>query len=88
MAQGPNMKCLIVAKMSRDAIPEDGGIEAGLRFLLSAELIKKGAQTATEWSNKVIRLVREAGEPNPWKSASDEDIAAEILRRMMSERQP
>lgn len=78
--QGPNVNKLIASKMSRDAIPPGGGFADGIKFLSSKQAIVAGAKRATEWVDAAIRAVREAAEPNPWKNATDEEIAAEILR--------
>lgn len=80
--QGPNVKKLIIQKMSTDAIPADGGLADGLKFLSDPEAIIAGARKATEFVELAIKTVRESAEPNPWKNASDEDIAGEILRQI------
>ena len=33
-------------------------------------------------AKNIIQAVRLAGEPNPWKGRSDDEIVAEILRRV------
>jgi hypothetical protein len=68
--------------MSMDAIPLGGNFGDGLRFLQNAEAITASARAATEWVGSAIRAVREAAEPNPWKTADDETIAGEIVRRI------
>lgn len=85
--QGPNVKKLIIRKMSTDAIPDGGGLEDGMRFLSDPQGISRAAKAATEWVSIAIRAVREATDPNPWRDASDEDIAGEILRKI-EERKP
>lgn len=84
--QGPNVKRLIIQKTSTDAIPKDGGLADGLRFLSSSARIAAGIRAATEWVQLAIQAVREAAEPNPWKNADDETIAAEILRQIEEKR--
>lgn len=79
---GPNAKKLIAHKMSIDAIPAGGGFEAGIRFLSSKESILSGARHATQWVLAAIDAVRGAAEPNQWKSASDEEIAGELLLKI------
>jgi hypothetical protein len=82
VTQGPNVKRLIVAKMSRDAIPAGGGVADGIKFLSDPTAVLAGARVATQWVEEAIRLVREAADPNPWRQADDEAIAAEVLRRL------
>lgn len=83
---GPNARKLIAHKMSIDAIPQGGGLAAGIKFLSSKTAILAGAREATNWTATVIDLVRAAAEPNPWKDAGDEEIAAELLRRIDAKR--
>jgi hypothetical protein len=85
MNQGPNVKKLIIRKMSTDAVPKGGGIAAALGFLADPSRIVAGARAATQWVETAIRAVREAAEPNPWKTADDEAIAGEILRGIESQ---
>lgn len=82
MKIGPNVKKLLILKMSKDAIPDGGGLAAGLNFLSSKESIMSGFRAAREWTEMAIQAVREAAEPNPWKNATDETIAGELLLRV------
>jgi hypothetical protein len=86
MKCGPNVKQLIARKMSMDAIPKGGGFADGLRFLSSPEKIAAAARSAETWVLEAIRLVRSAADPNPWKSADDEAIAGELLKRVAEKR--
>jgi hypothetical protein len=79
---GPNVKKLIFHKMSQEAIPKGGGVADGLKFLMDKERIQKAFRESTQWVESVILAVRSAAEPNPFKDADDETIAAEILRRV------
>jgi len=79
---GPNVKKLVIYKTSLDAIPKGGGVESGIKFLCDKELMVKTMRAADEWVKTVILAVRQAGEPNNLKNATDEEIAAEILRRI------
>lgn len=79
---GPNVKKLVIYKVSRDAIPDGGGVAAGIAFLSDKKMIADGFRNATEWVDNAIAVVRLAAEPNPWKNADDESIAEEILRRV------
>ncbi len=78
----PNIKKLIIYKMSLDAIPKGGGVKDGFMFLSSKELIAKSAKESSEWVKTAISVVRQAQEPNPFKNADDETIAGEILRKI------
>lgn len=80
MIQGPNVKRLISQKMAADAVPAGGGLASAIKFLSSKESIVAGARAATKWVEEAIQIVRLAAEPNPWKTANDEEIAAELLR--------
>lgn len=71
---------LAVHVMSRHAIPDGGGLADGIRFLSDPQRIKDAARAADLWVQDAIRAVREAEDPNPWRDADDEAIAAEILR--------
>ena len=82
MSQGPNVKKLIARKMSIDAIPDGGGILAGVEFLSDKTRIIAGAKIATAWVEEAIKVTRLAAEPNPWKTADDETIAGEILSQI------
>jgi hypothetical protein len=77
---GPNVKKLIASKISRDAIPSGGGVADAIAFLGSPERVKQGIIKASEWVNTAIQAVREAAEPNPYKTADNETIAGVILK--------
>lgn len=80
--QGQNVKKLIIYKMSHDAISSGGGIGDGIKFLSSPEAMLEAARTATAWVSNSLDAVRQSPEPNKWKTASDDEIAAEILSRI------
>lgn len=80
--QGPNVKRLIIYRMSHEAVPDGGGLADGIAFLSSKERIIAGAKAATEWVQAAIQLVMAAAEPNPWKDADDEAITGEVLRQI------
>ena len=84
---GHNAKRLIAIKMARNAIPDGGGFEDGLRFLSNKDLIVASAKEAAKWVADAIDAVRAAAEPNPFKSATDEEIAGEILHKIESRKQ-
>ena len=80
--QGPNVKKLIAHKMAKDAVPDGGGLAAALKFLKDKDAIVNTARRATEFVYTAIALMRTCAEPNPWKDASDEEIAGEILKNV------
>ena len=77
--QGPNVKRLIIHKMSTLMIPSGGGLSDGIRALSSSESIGKYAREATEWVEEVLTVVKTAPD-NPY--GNDEVIAGEILRQI------
>ena len=81
-----NVNKLILHKISIDAIPfgttKSEGLAAGLDFLLDRDRVTKTAKHATAWVTYHIQAIRDAIEPNPWKNATDEVIAGEILRKI------
>ncbi len=79
---GPNVKKLIIHKMSLDAIPSGGGVADGLKFFMDKERISRTLREANEWVKQALFVVRNAMEPNPFKNSTDEDIAGEILRKI------
>ena len=80
MILGPNVKRWIIRKMSMDAVPDGGGIAAALEFLKDKDRTTSGFRAATSWVENRIKAVRDAAEPNKWKHATDEEIAAEVIR--------
>jgi len=74
---GPNVRRLIVAKMSRDAVPPGGGLADAVRFLASGGLGEAAAR-AQAWAFGAVDAVRAS--PG-WAGRGDEEIAGEILRR-------
>lgn len=79
---GPNLKRLIGHKMAKDAIPDGGGFADGVKFLTTPGAMASGWREAAAWVDQAIVLVRNAGEPNPWKNATEEEIAGELLRKI------
>jgi hypothetical protein len=79
---GPNVKRLLIIKMSRDAIPDGGGFADGVKFLSSKESIMSGYKSAEQWTKDAIQAVRNACDPNPFREADNETIAGEILRKL------
>lgn len=75
---GPNFKKLVCHKMSVDAIPPNGGLMDGIRFLQGD--IAGAAREAQAWVRKAIDAVKAA--PNNPYGDDDEVIAGEILRQI------
>lgn len=86
MGMGPNVRKLIAEKTARDAIPGGGGLADGIKFLSNPKNISAGYRAAMEWVKIAILTVRQASEPNPWKDATDEEIAGEILKHIQAKR--
>lgn len=77
MIQGPNVKKLIVHKMSLDMVPSGGGLPDALAAFGK---IGDHARVATDWVSQAIAAVK-AAPGNPYGD-DDEAIAGEILRRI------
>jgi hypothetical protein len=77
----PNVKKLIIRKVSLDAIPPGGGMQSGIDFLTSGK-IKESFKEAEVWVGVAIQTVRSAKDPNPYKTATDEEIAGELMARI------
>jgi len=84
---GPNVKKQIIHKISIDAIPKGGNVSDGIKFLTDKERISKTIREADQWVKQAIQAVRQAGKPNPFVNASDEEIAGEILRKIDEKRE-
>lgn len=80
MNLGPNMRRLIAMKMAQDAIPSGGGVNDAVKYLLTPGMVNNGWKNAKVWAFQAVDLVRKAAEPNPYKEASDEVIAGELVR--------
>ena len=78
---GPNVRELLILKISRDAIPDGGGLADGIEFFANAEKRKEIMSGAIEFVKAAICAVREAPNPNPFRDADDEAIAGELVRR-------
>jgi hypothetical protein len=79
---GPNVKKLIIYRISFAAIPKGGGVADGIRFLADNDKIKKAMFESYNWVKSAIQVVRQAAKPNPWIDSTDEEIAEEILRKI------
>jgi hypothetical protein len=77
--QGPNVRKLIIHKMSLIMVPDGGGIYSAIEAMATPGRIGEVAREATQWAEAVLALVRTAPD-NPY--GDDEAIAGEILRRI------
>lgn len=82
---GPNVRKLIVRKMSLDAVPARGGLISALQFLSSKDRIMDGFRTAAAWTYEAIDAVK-ATPDNPYGD-DDEAIAAAILTKIEERKQ-
>lgn len=82
--QGPNIKKLISQRMAYLAIPPGtkNGLQAGINFLMNPKKLSEVAKQATLEIEASIKAVRLAADPNPFRNSSDEEIAAEILKKL------
>ena len=79
---GPTVKKLMILKTSREAIPKGGNYLDGFKFLSDKERLVRTMKESHQWVLQAIQVVRTAKEPNPFKTADDETIAAEILKKV------
>jgi len=86
MKAGPNVQRLVCAKMARDAIPPEGGVQAGVNFLSDPKNIMEGFKSAAAYVASALLAIRQAAEPNPYKVMSDEEIAGALLKRIDEKR--
>lgn len=79
---GPNVRALVARKMSVDTVPNgcaDGFGEA-LKLFSDPAVLKARAVAATKWVAEAMEAVRATKGPNPFRDATDEEVAGEILR--------
>jgi hypothetical protein len=83
---GTNMKRLMVERAAQLAVDRaslmGGDMMAAMCYRISEGSISRDMRDAKEWALAAVRVVRDASEPNKWCKASDEEIAAEILRQV------
>ena len=76
--------------LSTLAVPMNGGVSDALKFLTEMgdanSPSRQKVRDAAEFAKRYVAAVRAAGEPNPWKNATDEEIAEQILIRIKSTR--
>lgn len=80
IARDANVARLVAARIFAQKFPHGFSIEDGVRFLNDREEQRTFTADAEEFARNAIAAVRAAGDPNPWRNATDEEIAAEILR--------
>lgn len=80
---GPQMTRFVVSRMSVDALNGTGrGIVAVVEFLQKPGSLADSARRSLEWCDQAIHSLRGAQEPNPFKTADEETIAAEVNRKL------
>lgn len=77
---GPNVKRLIVRRMSQLMVPAGAALAAGIRELTTPGNIAKRCREATAWVEEAIDVVKTAPD-NPYGN-DDEAIAGEILKQI------
>ena len=77
MKQGPNVKKLIARKMSKDMVPDGGGLRDAVKALRTPGNLSKVAQEATKWVEAAIAVVKTAPD-NPYGD-DNEAIAGAVL---------
>ena len=76
---GPNVKRLMIKKVSHDMVPDGGGFADGLSALTDGGMGRR-VQDATLWVQKAIKAVKQT--PDNPHGDDDEAIAGEILRQI------
>ena len=78
--QGPNVKKLAIRFMSKEAIPEGGGLADGMKFLSDPERVTEAARRGVEQAFTAIDAIKAA--PDNVYGEDDETIAAAILEAL------
>jgi hypothetical protein len=84
---GPNMERFMIERASLEAVPVGGGMDSAIDFLLDDEKRTQVLRRALIWCDAAIQTLKNAGEPNPLKNSSDEEIAGDILRMIKIRRE-
>jgi len=63
--------------------PSKDSLQGTIQNLLTPGKLQSTGRAAEEWVAQAIEAVRLAAEPNPWRTATDEEIAEEILRTVV-----
>ena len=77
MMDGQWMKKLAIHKMSTDL--SKGGIGATIANLYAPGKLQSAARDGAAFAHEAVKLLREAKEPNPYKSLTDEEIAKVLV---------
>ena len=77
---------LVIRKMSHEAIPDGGGLQDGIAFLLNQDAMNEGYRRAYKWVQEAIDAVKSAPD-NPYGD-NDEAIADAILAKLDEKRRP
>lgn len=77
---------LVIRKMSHHAIPDGGGLQDGIAFLLNQDAMNEGYRRASKWVQEAIDAVKSAPD-NPYGD-NDEAIAEAILAKLDEKRRP
>lgn len=84
-----NIQKLVVMKLAKDAIPDGGGLEAGLDFLKrlgEPGFLSGRVKAAEDWVSKAIQAVKEAHREAGDRPMTDEAIAGQILAGVEAKR--
>lgn len=81
---GPEVWRIVSSRMCAEAIPSGGGLEAGISFLRTPGAMGQGLRDVVAWWDECLNLVKGAPEPNPYRNASDEEIARAINERIQA----
>jgi hypothetical protein len=79
---GPNRKALIMMRVGMIAVPKGGGLESAIQFLTTPGRISTGFREAVQFVDGAIQKIRNAGEPNPYKASTDEEICGALLSKI------
>lgn len=79
---GPLTKKVLIHRVSVEAIPPGAGVGAGVLFLATPGALAKSWSSAVEWFSNAVIALRAAPGENPWREATEEEIAGEILKRI------
>ena len=77
---------LVIRKMLHDAIPDGGGLQDGIAFLLNQDAMNEGYRRASKWVQEAIHAVKSAPD-NPYGD-NDEAVAEAILAKLDEKRRP
>jgi hypothetical protein len=77
---GPNVKKLLIHKMSCDLVPSGGGMAGAIASLVKPGNLSVVAKKAMEWVSAAVAVVKTTPD-NPYGD-DDEAIAGEILRQI------